>query len=150
MTTLQTGRDLSLTVDDLDYNQQGSSVLMSRTLNRERYETLAGPRYRTNTVEGSLQVTLFTDWGETGSLLDALEAAATNAPDTSLPFTFTAGATQFTGAVFPVHPDVGGEAPNVTQVTVELTLDSDVPVVQQAAPDPVAAAPARKPKAGSK
>lgn len=131
MTTLQTGRDLSLTIDALDYNQQGSSVLLSRTLNRERYETIAGPRYRTSTREGTLQVTLFTDWGEPDSLLDALNAAATNAPDVSLPFTFVHGATEFAGQVFPVHPDVGGEAPNVTQVTVELQLDADTEVTTQ-------------------
>ena len=129
-TKLQTGRDLSLTIDSNVYDAQGSSVLLSRTLNRERYETLAGPVYKTTTVEGTLQVTMFTDWGETGSLCEALDDAADTAPDESLAFTFVHGGVEFTGAVFPVHPDGGGEAPNVTEVTVELTLDASVEVAR--------------------
>ena len=122
-TTLQTGRDLSLEIDTTDYDAQASSVVLARTLNRERYETLAGPTWKTTTTEGTLSVTMYSDWGETGSLCEALDDAADTAPDTSLPFTFVHGSEQWSGHVFPVHPDSGGEAPDVTQVTVELALD---------------------------
>lgn len=127
-TTLQSGRDLSLEIDGKTYDAQGSSVLLSRTLNRERHETLAGPRYRTETKEGTLSVTMFTDWGVSGSLCEALDEAAANDPDTSLPFTFRHGNAEFVGKVLPTHPDAGGEAPATIEVTVELTLDAGTEV----------------------
>ncbi|MFP4235526.1 MAG: hypothetical protein ACLFUG_11425 [Nitriliruptoraceae bacterium] len=127
-TVFQTGRDLSLEIDNSSYDAQASSVVLARTLNRERYEVLDGPVYKTTTVEGTLSVTMYSDWGEDGSLCEALETAAANEPDTSLPFTFTHGGVEFSGSVFPTFPDAGGEAPDVTQVTVELTLDASVDV----------------------
>jgi len=123
-TVLQTGRDLSLTISTTSYDAQASSVVLARTLNRERYEVLAGPVYKTTTEEGTLSVTMYSDWGEAGSLCEALETAAATAPDTALPFTFTHGGVVFSGSVFPSYPDSGGEAPDVTQVTVELPLDA--------------------------
>lgn len=134
MADLQTGTDLSLEIDALNYDALGSSVTMARTLNRSRVEVFAGPRYRTTTREGTLSVTLYTDWGETGSLLRAMEDAATAAPDTSLPFTFISSGQTFAGAVLPEHPDVGGEAGELTQVTLELTLDAAVPVTLDGEP----------------
>ena len=122
-TVLQTGRDLSLEIDSDDYDAQASSVVLARTLNRERYETLSGPTWKTTTTEGSLSVTMYSDWGETGSLCEALDDAAADNPDVSLPFTFVHGDEEWSGHVFPAHPDAGGEAPDVTQVTVELALD---------------------------
>lgn len=127
-TTIQTGRDLSLTIDSLDYDAQSSSVVLARTLNRERYEVISGPVYKTTTTEGTLSVTMYSDWGETDSLCEALETAAATDPDTSLAFTFTHGGVVFSGSVFPTFPDAGGEAPDATQVTVELTLDASVEV----------------------
>lgn len=127
-TVLQTGRDLSLEIDSDNYDAQASSVVLARTQNRERYEVLAGPVYKTTTEEGSLSVTMYSDWGESESLCEALETAAATDPDTSLTFSFTHGDTVFSGKVFPAYPDAGGEAPDVTQVTVELTLDASVDV----------------------
>lgn len=134
MPDLQTGTDLSLEIDGLSYDALGSSVVMSRTINRSRVEVFAGPKYRSTTVEGTLQVTLYTDWGETDSLLRAMEDAATAAPDTSLPFTFDHSGQRFAGAVLPEHPDAGGEAAELTEVTLELTLDAGVPVTLDGQP----------------
>lgn len=136
MADLQSGRDLSLTIDGLSYDALGSSCVLARTLNRSRVEAFGGPRYRTTTREGTLQVTLYTDWGDPASLLRAMEDAATAAPDTSLPFTFTHNGQIFAGAVLPEHPDVGGEADELTEVTLELTIDSGVPITLDGDPLP--------------
>lgn len=129
-TTFTSGRDLSLTIDSIEYDAQTRSVILARTLNRELYETIGGPVYRTNTTEGTLTVTMLADWGAATSLCEALDDAATDAPDTSLAFQFVHAGKQFAGKVFPVHPDGGGEAPDAIEVTVELTLDTGTEVTR--------------------
>jgi hypothetical protein len=118
-----TGRDLTLTIDDEDYNAQASSVVLSTVLDRQRYDVLEGPVYKTTDQNSTLTVEMFQDWGEDGSLCEALWSAADDAPDTPLEFTFTANGGEFTGEVFPNKPDSGGSAPGELTVTVELTVN---------------------------
>ena len=132
-TTFVSGRDLSLTIDGKEYDAQASSCLLTREINRERYEVLSGPVYRTNTTEGTLQVTMMLDYGAVDSLCEALDDAATLAPDTALDFSMVVNGETFAGKVFPTHPDAGGEAPDVIDVTVEMTLDAGTEVTRTGA-----------------
>lgn len=127
-TTIITGRDLSLTIDSKSYNAQASSVTLNVVNDQQVYQVLTGKVYKTIDVNATLSVTMFADWGVTGSLCEALWAAADTAPDTGLSFSFTAdtGAV-FTGNVFPNFPDAGGTAPDAQTVTVSLVVvDGDV------------------------
>jgi hypothetical protein len=121
-----TGRDLTLEIDGDSFDDVASSVTLSTELERNKYDVLSGSKYRTVDENSTLTVELFQDWGESDSVCEALWSAADSAPDTSLPFTFTANGGSFTGDVFPVKPSAGGAAPGELTVTVELTVDGDV------------------------
>jgi len=71
-TTIITGRDLSLTIDGDDYDPQASSVTLSTEITREKYEVLDGPVYKTLETNSTLSVEMLADWGESGSLCEAL------------------------------------------------------------------------------
>lgn len=127
-TTIITGRDLALTINSLSYDAQASTVTLNRVNDQQVYQVLDGKVYKTIDVSATLTVTMFADWGATGSLCEALWSAADTAPDTGLTFSFTAdtGAV-FTGSVFPNFPDAGGTAPDAQEVTVTMVVvDGDV------------------------
>lgn len=127
-TVITTGRDLTLTVGGIDYNDQAASVTLTQEMTRETYEVLSGKVKRKIDEDGSLTIELFGDWGSAtpSSILAALWNAADTDPDTSLAFTFSANGAEFSGFVFPVKPDVGGTAPDAITTTVELPLDGAV------------------------
>lgn len=128
-TTIITGRDLSLTINSVDYGAQASSVTMSLENDRQEYDVLDGTVYKTVKTTGTLSVELMQDWGiASGSICEALWAAAKSAPDTPIAFSFVAntGAT-FTGNVYPVFPDAGGAAADALMASLEFTIqDGDV------------------------
>lgn len=122
-TSIITGRDLSLTIDGDNYDAQASTVTLAITNDRQTYQVLDGKAYKTTDVTATLTVTMFADWGASGSLCEALWTAADSAPDTGLAFSFTAktGAV-FAGSVFPEFPEAGGTAPDAQTVTVTMTV----------------------------
>ena len=127
-TTIITGRDLSLTINSVDYGAQASSVTMSLENDRQEYDVLDGTVYKTVKTTGTLSVELMQDWGAVSSICEALFTAAKSSPDTPIAFTFVAntGAT-FTGNVYPSFPDAGGAAADALMATVEFTIqDGDV------------------------
>lgn len=128
-----TGRDLSLTIDGDSFDDVASSVTLTQDLERNKYDVLSGSKYRTIDETGTLTVELFQDFGETGSVCEALWTAANTAPDTALAFTFTANGGTFTGNAFPSKPAAGGAAPGELTVTVELTIDGSVTYTAPAA-----------------
>lgn len=122
-TSIITGRDLSLTIDSKAYDAQASTVTLAIANDRQTYQVLDGKAYKTTDVTATLTVTMFADWGASGSLCEALWGAADSAPDTGLTFSFTAktGAV-FSGSVFPEFPEAGGTAPDAQTVTVTMTV----------------------------
>ena len=120
-TTIITGRDLALTIDSKTYDAQASTVTLTNTINQQAYDVLDGKVYKTIDKTGEMAVTMFADWGASGSLCEALWTAADTAPDTALTFSFTAATgAVFTGSVYPVYPEIGGTAPDAQ--TVSLTM----------------------------
>jgi len=128
-----TGSDVSLTIKDKDgvdvvYSPQTLSVTLTSTSNREVYETLSGPFYKSLVREYELSITGLADWGHTDSVCDALEQAFTDDPDTALAFTMVAvndpNTVTYAGKVFPKVPTAGGSGAEVTQFDV--TLNGDV------------------------
>lgn len=122
-TTIITGRDLALTINSASYDAQASTVTLNIVNDQQTYQVLDGKAYKTTDVTATLTVTMFADWGASGSLCEALWQAADSAPDTGLTFSFTAktGAV-FSGSVFPAFPDAGGTAPDAQEVTVTMTV----------------------------
>jgi len=127
MATVLTGQDLTLTIDSDAFDAQTISTTFTYTPNREVLETLDGPVYKTLTFGYTLDITMYSDWGTTNGLCDALATAALSAPDTSLTFTLVADGpnldTTITGKVFPEVPPMSGEGPTASQITFTLVGD---------------------------
>lgn len=126
-TTTTTGRSLTLTIGGKTYADQASSVTLSIENNQQVLETLAGRVYKTVDYSGTLDVEMFADWGNASGICAALWDAAKSAPDTSLSFTFVAGASPYStiaGKVFPAFPAQGGGATDVLTTTVSLVIDT--------------------------
>ena len=122
-TTIITGRDLALTIDSKTYDAQASTVTLSNTVNQQAYDVLDGKVYKTIDKTAEMSVTMFADWGASGSLCEALWTAADTAPDTALSFSFTAATgAVFSGSVYPVYPEVGGTAPDAQTVTLTMVV----------------------------
>jgi hypothetical protein len=121
-TTVITGRDISLSfTGGTDIEAQATSAVLTKTNVRETYQTLDGEAYKTTNVEGTFELSMLADWGKTGSVCEALWAAAETAPDTDITISLTAA----TGAVFsfpvmPEFPTAGGAGTDAQ--TVDFTF----------------------------
>jgi hypothetical protein len=122
-----TGSDITLEIGGETFEPQTLSVVLTSTAEREVYETLSGPFYKTLVREYELAVTGLADWGHTDSVCDALNDAFDSDPDTSVAFTMTAindpNTVTVSGKVFPKVPAAGGSGAEVTQFDVTLIGD---------------------------
>jgi hypothetical protein len=125
-----TGSDVTLVIKDKDgtdvtYTPQTTSVTLTSDVDREVYETLGGPFYKTLVRNYELAISGLADWGHSDSICDALEQAFADDPDVSLAFTMTAvndpNTVTFSGEVFPKAPTAGGTGSEVTTFDVTLT-----------------------------
>ena len=127
MATILTGQDLTLTIGGNTFDAQTIGTTFTYTNNREVLETLDGPVYKTLTFEYTLDVNMYSDWGTTGALCEALASAALSAPDTSLAFTLVYvgpnATTTLAGNVFPTIPPFGGEGAAAAQTSFTLVGD---------------------------
>ena len=127
MATILTGQDLTLTIGGNTFDAQTIGTTFTYTNNREVLETLDGPMYKTLTFEYTLDVNMYSDWGTTGALCEALASAALSAPDTSLAFTLVYvgpnATTTLAGNVFPTIPPFGGEGAAAAQTSFTLVGD---------------------------
>jgi len=133
MSTTITGNQVTLTIATVPYTAQVTSAVVTRDDTQETFDVLGARVYRTLTFPYTLEMTILPDWGATGSLCQALSAAALTAPDTSLAMVLKAedGETEETvleGAVFPEVVDMAGAGFALTEVTVTLTGDRNVPL----------------------
>jgi hypothetical protein len=121
-TQVITGRDVSLSFSGslgTDIDAQALSATLTKTIDRQTYQTLDGEAYKTTNVEAEFTMELLADWGKTNSVCEALWNAADSAPDT----TFTVTMTVTSGHTFafdclPAYPaPVGGTAPDAQTTT---------------------------------
>lgn len=124
MTTIITGRDLTLTIAAADYDAQATAATLANSPTIETYQTLDGKAYKHIDDQWTFDVEMLADWGAAASLCEALWTATETAPNTTL----TASLTAITGAVFsfevyPVFPSVGGAAPDAQTVTLSFLVD---------------------------
>jgi hypothetical protein len=127
-----TGSDVTLVIKDkagtdVTYTVQTLNATLTSTAEREVFETLSGPFYKTLVREYELAITGLADWGHDDSVCDALQEAFEDDPDTALAFTLLAindpNTVTVTGKVFPKVPGAGGTGAEVTQFDVTLTGD---------------------------
>lgn len=122
MATVLTGRDVTLEIDGQTYAPQTLSAELTIEEDRQTFETLAGRVEKHIDETGTLEVTILTDWGTTGSLCAALWDAADTAPDTPLPFSMVVNTDTFAGDVYPVKPPAGGSGNEATEASLSLTV----------------------------
>ena len=123
-TTVITGRDVSLSFSGslgTDIDAQATSAILTKTNDRQTYQTLDGEAYKTTNVEASFALEILADWGKTSSVCEALWAAAESAPDTDISVTLTAATgAQFVFPIMPEFPTAGGAGTDAQ--TVDFTF----------------------------
>lgn len=134
MSTTISGSEVTLTIATVAYTAQVTSAVVTRDDTQETFDVLGARVYRTLTFPYSLEMTILPDWGATASLCQALSSAALTAPDTPLAMVLKAdddltSETVLEGSVFPEVVDVSGAGFELTEVTVTLTGDRNVPLV---------------------
>lgn len=131
MATIFTGNQVTLEIDGTPWTAQTVSAVVSGTTNRERYDTIDGPVFKTLTQEYQLDVNMILDYGNNGGLAQALTTAALTAPDTSLAMEVTIAGddtTTVTGDVFPTVVSPTGTGNELSTVTFTLTGDRGTPL----------------------
>lgn len=133
MSTTISGSEVTLTIGGEPYTAQVTSAIITREDTQETFDVLGARVYRTLTFPYSLEMTILPDWGAADSLCQALSAAALAAPDTGLALVLKANAGsaeeyEVTGSVFPEVIDVAGAGFDLTEVTVTLTGNRNVPL----------------------
>ena len=131
MATIFTGNQVTLQIDGTPWTAQTVSAVVSATTNRERYDTIDGPAFKTLTREYQLDVNMILDYGTNAGLAQALTTAALTAPDTALAMEVTITGDDVTtveGDVFPTVVPASGAGNDLSTVTFTLTGDRNTPL----------------------
>jgi len=128
-TTIVTGRDITFTLNSVNYDAQTTAVTLVNAPVITTYQTLDGKAYKHIDDQWTLNISLLADWGASSSLFEAMWTAFSSAPNTALAFTLvSATGASFAGNVFPVAPTAGGAAPDA-QTDTWAMLCSTTPVL---------------------
>ncbi len=121
-TTVITGRDISLSfTGGTDIEAQATNAVLTKTFDRQTYQTLDGEAYKVVNVSGSFQLDMLADWGKANSVCEAIWAACDSSPNSEISITLTAASgAQFVFPVLPVYPTAGGSG--VDAQTVSFTF----------------------------
>ena len=127
-TTVITGRDVGLSfTGGTDIQAQATNAVLTKVNDRQVYQTMDGEAYKTVNVSGTFQLDMLADWGKTGSVCEALWAAAETAPDTDISMTLTAASgAQFVFPVKPEFPTAGGSGVDAQTVSFTFTVSKGV------------------------
>jgi len=118
-TTVITGRDISLSfTGGTDIEAQATNAVLTKTFDRQTYQTLDGEAYKVVNVSGTFQLDMLADWGKTSSVCEALWTACDTAPNSEISITLTtATGAQFVFPVLPVYPTAGGSGTDAQTVS---------------------------------
>lgn len=122
---VQTGRQLTLEIDGVDYSIQTAEVTLTPSQTVDQYVTLTGNAAKSQPVTWTLNVRAFQDWGESGAFADAMVVAAL--AGTPIPFQLTLpnGGT-CSGDIVPVYPNFGGAADGALEMDLTFAVDGAV------------------------
>jgi hypothetical protein len=122
---IQTGRQLTIEVNSVDYSVQTAEVTLTPNQTVDQYVSLTSSAAKAQPVTWELNVRAFQDWGEASSFADALVTAAT--AGTSIPFELgLPGGGTATGNIVPVFPPAGGAADSALEMDLTFAVDGDV------------------------
>lgn len=122
---IQTGRDLTITINSIAYSVQTAEVKLVPSQSTEQYITLTGKAAKVMPVTWELNVKAFQDWDEAVSFCDNIVAAA--AVGTAVSFSMgLPGAGTASGNIMPVYFEVGGAADAALEVDVTFPVTGDV------------------------
>jgi hypothetical protein len=121
-TTVITGRDISLSfTGGTDIEAQATNAVLTKTFDRQTYQTLDGEAYKVVNVTGTFQLDMLADWGKMNSVCEALWTACDTSPNSEISITLTAASgAVFVFPVLPVYPTAGGSG--VDAQTVSFTF----------------------------
>jgi hypothetical protein len=121
-TTVITGRDISLSfTGGTDIEAQATNAVLTKTFDRQTYQTLDGEAYKVVNTSGTFQLDMLADWGKASSVCEALWTACDTSPNSEISITLTtATGASFVFPVLPVYPTAGGAG--TTAQTVSFTF----------------------------
>jgi hypothetical protein len=104
-----TGRDVNLSfAGGTDIDAQATSAVLTKTNDRQIYQTLDGEAVKTVNTEGTFDLEMLADWGKANSVCEALWVAA-ESPEQEIAITMTtATGAQFVFPILPEYPTAGG------------------------------------------
>jgi hypothetical protein len=123
-TTILSGRQLTLSVNGVNYSEQITSSAINFDTERLTFDTLAGKAYKYIDSNVTLDVEFLNDVGASpNSLYKVLWDGTESAPDTTIAFIMTlrTGVT-LTGLVLPQYPSITGSGADVQTCSVSLQV----------------------------
>lgn len=113
-----TGRDVNLSfAGGTDIDAQATNAVLTKTNDRQVYQTLDGEAVKTINVEGTFDLEMLADWGKANSVCEALWVAA-ESPEQEIEITMTtATGAQFVFPILPEYPTAGGSGTDAQTVT---------------------------------
>ena len=122
-----TGRDVNLSfAGGTDIDAQATSAVLTKTNDRQVYQTLDGEAYKTTNVEATFDLEMLADWGKANSVCEALWAAA-ELPETVIQITMTAATgASFIFNILPEYPTAGGSGTDAQTVSFSFKVENGV------------------------
>lgn len=122
-TTVITGRDVTLTIATVSHDPQTLGCTLTTVQNIQAYETIDGTVYKSIDSKSTFKLDMLSDWGATGSLCEALDIAATGAPNTALACTMvSATGASFAFNILPIRPPAGGSGNEAQKVSLDFIV----------------------------
>jgi hypothetical protein len=122
---VQTGRQLTLEIDGVDYSIQTAEVTLTPSQTVDQYVTLTGNAAKSQPVTWTLNVRAFQDWGEGDQFAESMITAATAGNPIPFELALPGGATA-TGNIIPVFPSAGGAADAALEMDLTFAVDGAV------------------------
>ena len=122
-----TGRNVRLNITGWGttaLDEQTTSAVLTKTNDRQTFETLLGTGYKTTNVEATLDLEMMADWGKASSVCEAIWTSAETAPDTPIDVVLTTATNHtFAFKIFPDFPTAGGAGTDMQTVTFTFKVE---------------------------
>ena len=118
-TTVITGRNISLSfTGGTDIEAQATSAVLTKTFDRQTYQTLDGEAYFVTNVEAEFVLEMLADWGKSSSVCEAIWTACDTTPNGVVTVTLvTATGAEFIFDALLNYPSAGGAGMDAQTVT---------------------------------
>jgi len=122
-----TGRNVRLNITGVGttaLDEQTTTATLTKTNDRQVFQTLLAENYKTTNLEAVFDLEIMADWGKSGSVCEAIWAAAESAPDTPIDVVLTTVTNHtFAFKIFPDFPTAGGGGTDMQTVTFSFKVE---------------------------